>query len=67
LLERGVLNSDQKRLLDILAGNRNRMVHFYHEISAEELRQICAGQFDDVLKIQDASFLVPSAPRDGGS
>jgi uncharacterized protein YutE (UPF0331/DUF86 family) len=54
LKESGVLNSEEKALLDILAGYRNRMVHFYHEISSEELLQICAGQLDDVVKVRDA-------------
>jgi uncharacterized protein YutE (UPF0331/DUF86 family) len=54
LQESGVLNSEQKRLLDILAGYRNRMVHFYHEISTDELLQICFGQLGDILEIQDA-------------
>ena len=54
LQEMGVLNAGQKRLLDILAGYRNRMVHFYHEISAEELLEICAGQLGDITAIRDA-------------
>jgi uncharacterized protein YutE (UPF0331/DUF86 family) len=54
LQECGVLTADQKRQLAILAGYRNRMVHFYHEISAEELFQICAEQLGDVTVARDA-------------
>jgi uncharacterized protein YutE (UPF0331/DUF86 family) len=54
LLECGVLTGEQKALLSILAGYRNRLVHFYHEISADELFQICAGQLGDITAIQDA-------------
>ena len=32
-----------------MAGYRNRMVHFYHEVSADELYQLCAEQLDDVM------------------
>jgi hypothetical protein len=30
------------------------MVHFYHEISADELQQICAGQIGDITAIRAA-------------
>ena len=48
-LERwGVLNRDQALLLGMLAGYRNRMVHLYNEIEAEELRLICKERLGDV-------------------
>jgi uncharacterized protein YutE (UPF0331/DUF86 family) len=47
LLECGVLTAEQKAQLSILAGYRNRMVHF-------ELQQICAEQLGDITAIQDA-------------
>jgi uncharacterized protein YutE (UPF0331/DUF86 family) len=40
--------------MEILAGYRNRLVHFYHEVSAEELYEICAHQLDDLKIVQDA-------------
>lgn len=43
-----VLSQEEMELLRILAGYRNRLVHFYHEVSKEELYQICASQLDDV-------------------
>jgi len=37
-----------------LAGYRNRMVHFYHEVTFEELYEICRGELGDLLKIRNA-------------
>lgn len=54
-LERhGVLDASTARLLRTLAGYRNRMVHFYHELSAEELHDICANQLGDLEGVRDA-------------
>lgn len=50
----GVLSPDQARLLAILAGYRNRMVHFYHEVTFEELYEICRTDLGDLLKIRNA-------------
>ncbi len=54
LAERGVLTEEQASLMRILAGYRNRLVHFYHEVSSEELFQICAAQLGDVIALTDA-------------
>ena len=51
LREEGILNEIETDLLREMAGYRNRMVHFYDEISSEELYQICAGQVGDIDKI----------------
>ncbi|MDZ4383258.1 MAG: HepT-like ribonuclease domain-containing protein, partial [Thermodesulfovibrionia bacterium] len=51
LREEGILNEIETDLLREMAGYRNRMVHFYNEISSEELYQICAGQVGDIDKI----------------
>lgn len=40
LVSVGILNEEQGRLLRQMAGYRNRMVHFYHEISERELYDI---------------------------
>jgi uncharacterized protein YutE (UPF0331/DUF86 family) len=50
----GVLSHSQARLLATLAGYRNRMVHFYHEVTFEELYEICRVDLDDLLKIKIA-------------
>jgi uncharacterized protein YutE (UPF0331/DUF86 family) len=41
-------------LLKVLAGYSNRLVHFYHEITAEELYEICKNELDEILKIKTA-------------
>ena len=38
-----VISSNTARTFRILAGYRNRMVHFYHEISSQELYEICTN------------------------
>ncbi len=50
LAEVGVLDDEACLLFKILAGYRNRMVHFYNEISNEELFEICSGQLVDIQK-----------------
>ncbi len=49
-----VIQDKEANLMEILAGYRNRLVHFYHEVSAEELYEICAHQLNDLSIIQDA-------------
>jgi uncharacterized protein YutE (UPF0331/DUF86 family) len=52
-LERaGVLSHSQARTLSTMAGYRNRLVHFYHEVTFEELYEICRDGLDDLLKIK---------------
>jgi uncharacterized protein YutE (UPF0331/DUF86 family) len=54
-LERaGVLSHNQARALSTMAGYRNRLVHFYHEVTFEELYEICRDDLDDLLKIKNA-------------
>ena len=49
-----VLSQDEMRLFRILAGYRNRLVHFYHEVTHEELYNICKNDLNDILTIRDA-------------
>lgn len=51
LREQEVLRDQEADLLRVLAGYRNRLVHFYHEISQEELYRICAHQLGDLEHI----------------
>lgn len=54
-LERvGVLQENDARLLGILAGYRNRLVHFYSEVGAQELYEICSQRMGDVDRVLDA-------------
>jgi uncharacterized protein YutE (UPF0331/DUF86 family) len=41
-------------LLELLAGYRNRLVHFYHEIETEELYKICKDDLHDIRDVRDA-------------
>jgi uncharacterized protein YutE (UPF0331/DUF86 family) len=47
----GVLHSTDAILMRELAGYRNRMVHFYNEVTADELYKICHDQLNDVERI----------------
>jgi uncharacterized protein YutE (UPF0331/DUF86 family) len=47
----GIPTSDEARLMREMAGYRNRMVHFYAEISMTELYRICAEQVKDVTRL----------------
>jgi uncharacterized protein YutE (UPF0331/DUF86 family) len=50
----GVLDERQASLLLELAGYRNRMVHFYDEISDRELYEICTRQLGDIELLLEA-------------
>lgn len=54
LQEQGVLSPEEAEVMRTLAGYRNRLVHFYHEVSPEELYQICSYQLIDLEMIQNA-------------
>lgn len=54
LVEEGVLTADESCVLRQLAGYRNRMVHFYQEVSDAELYDICRHQLADVESILGA-------------
>lgn len=49
-----VLTPENAALLRTLAGYRNRMVHFYDEITPKELYTLCNEQLDDLLIVRDA-------------
>lgn len=52
LAEAGVLEKETVPLFTRICGYRNRMVHFYHAVSDEELYAICtqhAGDLEDLL------------------
>ena len=54
LQERGVLSVGEAATMRVLAGYRNRLVHFYHEVSAEELYEVCLHQLIDVELVRAA-------------
>ncbi|MBE2199950.1 MAG: DUF86 domain-containing protein [Anaerolinea sp.] len=51
LQQHGVFDATDAALLRLLAGYRNRLVHFYHEVSAAELYEICSQELGDIEKI----------------
>ena len=53
LLDKKILNEKEAELMRKMAGYRNRMVHFYHEITPEELHEICLGHLDEIKLLLD--------------
>ena len=49
-----VLSDSESKLLITLAGYRNRLVHFYHEVEPGELHEICAKRLGDVERVAAA-------------
>jgi uncharacterized protein YutE (UPF0331/DUF86 family) len=54
LADVGVLSDKDRALLREMAGYRNRMVHFYHEVSQEELYALCSLHLSDVERLCEA-------------
>ncbi len=54
LVQQGVLSEAEGHLLQTMASYRNRMVHFYHEVTPEELYRICSRQLQDVERVTEA-------------
>lgn len=54
LRDLGILSSGEGELLRRMAGYRNRLVHFYHQIQAEELYEICVNHLGDVERLAEA-------------
>lgn len=48
LVQIGILSIEEGEILSRIAGYRNRMVHFYQEISILELYEICTKDLNDV-------------------
>jgi uncharacterized protein YutE (UPF0331/DUF86 family) len=51
LLRVGVLDPELSELLKKMAGYRNRMVHFYDEVTSEELYGILTHHVDHILTV----------------
>jgi len=51
LMNRGLIGKTNAASMKILAGYRNRMVHFYNEISERELFDICTSQLSDIESV----------------
>jgi uncharacterized protein YutE (UPF0331/DUF86 family) len=48
LAEKKVIGGTELELMRKMAGYRNRMVHFYHEITPEELHDVCLNHLDEL-------------------
>ncbi len=51
---KGGLSRESAQIMRILAGYRNRMVHFYHEVTQEELYSICSQELKDILFLKES-------------
>jgi uncharacterized protein YutE (UPF0331/DUF86 family) len=51
LNRRKVISTSDLELMKKLAGYRNRLVHFYHDVNADEIFEICATHLGDVEQI----------------
>jgi uncharacterized protein YutE (UPF0331/DUF86 family) len=51
LQQTDVLTKEEGDLLEQMAGYRNRMVHFYHEVTSEELYLICTTELGDIERV----------------
>jgi len=54
LIQQGILSREEGAILRQMAGYRNRMVHFYDEISSEELHEICTKGLSDIARVSGA-------------
>jgi uncharacterized protein YutE (UPF0331/DUF86 family) len=52
--QQGVLPVEDAALLNRMAGYRNRLVHFYHEVMPGELYEICATRLADLQHLADS-------------
>lgn len=48
LLDAGVLDEETARRVGKMAGYRNRLVHFYDEVTPEELYRICTQHLEEI-------------------
>jgi uncharacterized protein YutE (UPF0331/DUF86 family) len=53
LTKKGVVSKEEGRILREMAGYRNRMVPFYHEIGEQELYGICRDSLGDIERISE--------------
>ena len=53
LSDKRVLVEEEAELMRKMAGYRNRMVHFYHEITPEELHEICLYHVNEIQFLAD--------------
>nr|WP_290668430.1 HepT-like ribonuclease domain-containing protein [Ardenticatena sp.] len=47
----GILTEEERALLRMMAGYRNRLTHFYSDVTPEELYRICTEHLDDIERM----------------
>jgi uncharacterized protein YutE (UPF0331/DUF86 family) len=57
LSEKGVFSKNESDLMRKMAGYRNRMTHFYHEITPDELFDICRHNVGDIKLLLEKMIL----------
>ena len=67
LLEKKVLETKEAELMREMAGCRNRMGHFYREITSEELREICLYHLNEIKFLCDKLVQWTKEPQDCGT
>ena len=65
LSEKKVLAENEAELMRRMAGYRNRMVHFYHEITPEELHEICLYHLEEIKLLSDRLVQWTKEHQDG--
>lgn len=50
----GVLDAEEGRLLREMAGYRNRLVHFYDEVTTAELYEVCTKDLRDIERLAES-------------
>jgi uncharacterized protein YutE (UPF0331/DUF86 family) len=53
LSDKGIVVEKEAESMRKMAGYRNRMVHFYHEITPEELHEICLYHVNEIKFLAD--------------
>ena len=53
LVEQDVLSRQDGAILSLMAGYRNRLVHFYHEVTPDELYEICTSRIGDIVRLSE--------------
>jgi uncharacterized protein YutE (UPF0331/DUF86 family) len=54
LTAQSILDSREAELLRTLAGYRNRLVHYYHEVAPDELYSVCGNHLGDLERLTSA-------------
>lgn len=51
LAQAGILSAEGARMMKRMAGYRNGLVHFYHEVSIQELYTLCIDHLQDIRSV----------------